>query len=59
MGLRTDSALPQRVRGSARTNNRRAESARNPIAVHVKFGDDSALNALTRIQWTTAFRVIN
>ena len=25
------------------------------IASHVKFGDDSALNALTRGQWTAAF----
>ena len=48
MGLRVDSVRPQRVSGSARTDSRRAESARNPIAVHVKFGDDSALNALKR-----------
>ena len=48
MGLRADSARPQRVSGSARTDSRRAESARNPIASHVNFGDDSALNALTR-----------
>ena len=48
MGLRADSAPPQRVSGSARTDSRRAESARNPIASHVYFGDDSALNALTR-----------
>ena len=39
MGLRAD---------SARTDSRRAESARNPIASHVNFGDDSALNAFTR-----------
>ena len=31
-----------------------AESALNSIASHVNFGDDSALNALTRIQWTAA-----
>ena len=43
----SDEPCPQRVSGSARTNSRRAESARNPISVHVKFGDDSALNALT------------
>ena len=54
MGLRADSARPQRVSGSARTDNRRAESARKPIALHVKFGDDSALNAFTRTQWTAA-----
>ena len=47
MGLRADSARPQRVSGSARTDSQRAESARNPIASHVNFGDDSALNALT------------
>ena len=35
MGLRADSARPQRVSGSARTDSRRAESARNPIAVAV------------------------
>ena len=38
-GLRAD---------SARWLSVRAESARNPIASHVNFGDDSALNALTR-----------
>ena len=32
MGLRADSARPQRVSGSARTDSQRAESARNPIA---------------------------
>ena len=56
MGLCADSARPQRVSGSARTNSRRAESARNPMTVHVKFGDDSALNALTRTQWTAALK---
>ena len=55
MGLRADSARPQRVSGSARTDSRRAESARNPIAPHVNFGDDSALSAFTRTQWTAAF----
>ena len=55
MGLRADSARPQRVSGSARTDSRRAESARNPIAVHANFGDDSALSAFTRTQWTAAF----
>ena len=54
MGLRADSAHPQRVSGSARTDNRRAESARNPIALHINFGDDSALNTLRRTQWTAA-----
>ena len=54
-GLRADSARPQRVSGSARTDSRRAESARNPIASHVNFGDDSALSAFTRTQWTAAF----
>ena len=57
MGLRADSARPQRVSGSARIHSRRAESARNPIASHVNFGDDSALNAFTRTQWTTAFKL--
>ena len=55
MGLRADSACPQRVSGSARADSRRTESARNPIALHVKFGDDSALGAFTRTQWTAAF----
>ena len=58
MGLRADSARPQRVSGSARTDSQRAESARNPIASHVNFGDDSALSALTRTQWTAALRVL-
>ena len=53
-GLRADSARPQRVSGSARTDSRRAESTRNPIALH-EFGDDSALSAFTRTQWTAAF----
>ena len=57
MGLRADSARPQCVSGSARTDSQRAESARNPIASHVNFGDDSALNALTHTQWTAALRV--
>ena len=57
MGLRADSARPQRVSGSARTDSRRDESARNPIAPHVNFGDDSALSAFTRTQWTAAFTV--
>ena len=47
MGLRAD---------SARTDSRSAESARNPISSHVKFGDDSAPSAFTRTQWTAAFR---
>ena len=34
--------------GSARTDSQRAESARNPIAAHVKFGKGLALNVLTR-----------
>ena len=59
MGLRADSARPQRVSGSARTDSRRAESARNPIASHVNFGDDSALSAFTRTQWAAAFSVAN
>ena len=54
MGLRADSARPQRVSGSARTDSRRAESARNPIAAHVKFGDD-CVNAQPGLsQWTAA-----
>ena len=56
MGLRADSARPQRVSGSARTDSQRAESARNPIASHVNFGDDSALSTFTRTQWTAALR---
>ena len=48
MGLRADSARPQRVSCSVRTDSGRAESARNPIASHVNFGDDSALNEPTR-----------
>ena len=56
MGLRADSARPQRVRGSARTDSQRTESARNPIASHVNFGGDSALSAFTRTQWTAALR---
>ena len=55
MGLRADSARPQRVSGSARTDSRRAESARNPIASHVNLGDDSAPSTFTRTQWTAAF----
>ena len=58
MGLRADSARSQRVSGSARTDSQRAESARNPIAANVKFGDDSALSAFTRTQWTAAFKLI-
>ena len=54
MWSRADSARPQRVSGSARTDSRRAESARNPIASHLNFGDDSALSAFTCTQWTAA-----
>ena len=57
MGLRADSARTQRVSGSARTESRRTESARNPIASHFNFGDDSALNALTRTQWTATLKM--
>ena len=57
MGLRAGSARPQRVSGSARTDSQRAESARNPIASHVNFDDDSALSAFTRTQWTAALTV--
>ena len=59
MGLRADSARPQRVSGSARTDSQRVESARNPIASHFTFGDDSALSTLTRTQWTAAFRAMS
>ena len=55
MGLRADSARPQRVSGSARTDSRRAESARNPITAHVKFGDDCANSQPGLSQWTAAF----
>ena len=58
MALRADSTRPQRVSGSARTDSRRAESGRNPIASHVNFGDDSALGAFTRTQWMAAFTCI-
>ena len=58
MGLRADSARPQRVSGPARTDSQRAESVRNPIASHVNCGDDSALSAFTRTQWTAAFRLL-
>ena len=58
MGLHADSARPQRVSGSARTDSRSAESARSPVAAHAKFGDDSELNALTRTQWTAAFSAL-
>ena len=54
MGLFADSARPQRVSGSARTDSRRAESARNPIASHVNFGDDSPLSTFKRTQWTAS-----
>ena len=57
MGLRAGSARPQRVSGSARTDSQRAQSARNPIASHVNFDDDSAPSAFTRTQWTAAFRL--
>ena len=57
MELSADSARPLRVSGSARTDSRRAESVRNPIASHVNFGDDSALSSFTRTQWTAAFTV--
>ena len=55
MGLLADSAHPQRVSGSARTDSRRAESARNPIAADVKFGDDCATAQPGLSQWTAAF----
>ena len=55
MGLRADSARPQRVSGSVRTDSQHSESARNPIASHANFGDDSALGAFTRTQWTATF----
>ena len=58
MGLRAGSARPQRVSGSARTDSQRVQSARNPIASHVNFDDDSAPSAFTRTQWTAAFRVL-
>ena len=55
MGLRADSARPQRVSGSARTDSRRAESARNPIIAYVKFGDDCASAQPGLFQWMAAF----
>ena len=59
MGLRADSARPQRVSGSARTDSQRAEPARNPIAVHVKFGDDCANAQPGLSQWTATFRLLS
>ena len=56
MRMRADSARPQRVSGSARTDNQRAQSARNPIASHVNFDDDSAPSAFTRTQWTATLK---
>ena len=58
MGLRADSVSPQRVSGSAHTDSRRAESARNPIAANVKFGDDCANAQPGLSKWTAAFRAI-
>ena len=46
MGLRAGSARPQRVSGSARTDSQRAQSARNPIASHVNFDDDSCAECI-------------
>ena len=56
MGLRADSVRPQRVSVSARTDSRRAKSARNPMTVHVKFGNDCANAQPGLSQWTAAFR---
>ena len=47
---------PLLVSGSVRTDSRRAGSARNLIASHVNFGDDSTLSAFTRTQWTAALK---
>ena len=58
MGLRADPARPQRVSGSARTDSRRAQSARNarnPIASHVKLGNDCANADPGLSQWTAVF----
>ena len=58
IGLRADSARPQRVSDSARTDSRCAESARNPIVANVKFGDDCTNAQPGLSQWTAAFRVL-
>ena len=54
MGLSADPARPQRISGSARTDSRRTESARNPIAANVKFGDCCANAQPDLSQWTAA-----
>ena len=38
------------------TDSRRAESVRNPTAVHVKFGDDCANAQPGLSQWTAALK---
>ena len=55
MGLRADSARRLSLRAEPPTRWGRAESARNPIAVHVKFGDDCANAQPGLSQWTAAF----
>ena len=57
-GLRADSARPQRVSGSARIDSRRAESARNPLATNVKFGDDCANAQPGLYQWAAALGLL-
>ena len=54
MGLRADSVRRLSVRAEPLTRWGRAESARNPIAVHVKFGDDCANAQAGLSQWTAA-----
>ena len=56
MGLRADSARRLSVRAETLTRWRRAESARNPIAANVKFGDDCANAQPGLSQWTAAFK---
>ena len=58
MGLRADSARRLSVRAEPLTRWGRAEDARNPIASHVKFGDDCANAQPGLSQWTAAFTLI-
>ena len=54
MGLRADSTRPQRVAQAAQRVLIADASARNPIAAHVKFGDDCANAQPGLSQWMAA-----
>ena len=58
MGLRADSARRLLVRAEPLTRCGLAESARNPIAANVKFGDDCANAQPCVSQWTAALRLV-